>query len=81
MPTGQIRWLCPEHQKGHRITVLSSDVDMGTAYGEGHLVTDDDVKVKEKIEELSHLAEPYIKKRKSQKPRRFTSNQRGRYWL
>ena len=49
--------------------MLSDDVDVGNVFGEGHLMTADDIQIKAEIEKLAHLADPYIKGRKTQGPR------------
>ena len=47
LPTGLIRWLCPEHQEGHRITVLGSD--SGGATDSNEYVNEDDIALLEAI--------------------------------
>ena len=70
LPTGQIRWLCKNHQKGNRITVLSNDVDVGVRFGDAELVTEDDRLIAAHIDKMSDLAQPY-RNRRSKKPRKM----------
>ncbi len=39
LPSGKVVWLCPDHQKGERVTVLGS----GEIMGEGDMADDDNV--------------------------------------
>ena len=64
--TGQIRWLCEQHQKEQRVTVIS-DAALGPASFD--TASDFDRELKRLVSDMGHLTKPFLKERADKKPR------------
>jgi hypothetical protein len=69
LPTGQICWLCEKHSAQPRVTIMSTEqrAPISSIEQSAHLLT-----IKENIEKLAHLRQPYIDRRpEGLTPRKF----------
>ena len=56
--TGQVRWLCEEHRKLPRVTVMSESTRSG-----GKAKSSEFEEIKRHVEELQHLQQKFVEKR------------------
>lgn len=86
LASGKIRWLCTEHQKGKRVTVLSRDLAVSS--NTQIIITEYDILVRERILYNIRMAQFWIGKKSKQsqklklaaRPKTGTCEYEKTYW-